>query len=142
MHCYTQFLQQKAPYIDGMVVQEAPVAHRMIIAARVSEALLFLSYLQFEAQKLVYVRQYVISVFTRLPWYCTHQQTQYIYELHRRLFGTPLDTSTYRVVFPSPRYQTNDEVLVLHFLSAPKAAGLYHLVMEQGYGRDLQMARR
>lgn len=138
MDCYTQFLQQKAPHIEGIVGQREATHRCMVIAARVSKALLFLSHLRFEAQKLTYVRQHLLSAFTRLPWYLTPNQTQHIYQLHTRLFGSPLDASPSRAVFPSPRYQTNDEVLVLHFLAAPKVAGLYHLVMEQGYEQDLQ----
>jgi hypothetical protein len=133
INCYRQFLQQKAPHTVGVVGQEEATDHWMVIATRTSEGLLFLSYLRFDTQKLAYVRQYLVSAFTRLPWHFTHHQTQHIYQLHTRLFGSPLEASSSRFVFPSPRYQSNGEVLVVHFLPAPKAAGLYHLVMEQGY---------
>lgn len=133
INCYRQFLQQKAPHTAGVVGPQGSAHHWMVMTTLASEGLVCLSYLRFDAQKLAYVRQYFVSVFTRLPWYFTPQQTQHIYQLHTRLFGSPLEASPSRIVFPSPRYQSNTEVLVVHFFSAPKAAGLYHLVMEQGY---------
>jgi hypothetical protein len=133
INCYKQFLQQKAPHTAGIVGQQKATDHWMVIATRTSEGLLFLSYLRFDAQKLAYVRQYLVSAFTRLPWYFTQHQTHSIDQLHTRLFGSPLEALPSRRVFLSPRYQSNGEVVVVHFLPAPKAAGLYHLVMEQGY---------
>ena len=138
INCYRQFLQHKAPHTAGALGQQEATHHWMVMTTRISEGLLFLSYLRFDAQKLAYVRQYLVSAFTRQPWYFTYHQTQHVYQLHTRLFGSPLDATPSRVIFPSPRYQSNGEVLVVHFLPTPKAAGLYHLVMEQGYEGEVR----
>jgi hypothetical protein len=90
---------------------------------------------------LTYVRQHLLSAFTRLPWYFTYKQAQDIYQLHAKLFGQPLDVSARRVVFSSPRYETNHEVLVLRFLASAKVKGMYHLLLEQGYEWDVQAKR-
>ena len=139
--CYTQFVQQKTSHIEAIMGQQNATHRWLVMASRTTESLILLSYLCFEAQKLTYVRQHLLSAFTRLPWYFTYKQAQDIYQLHAKLFGQPLDVSARRAVFSSPRYETNQEVLVLRFAASAKVKGMYHLLLEQGYERDVQAER-